>query len=198
MSDSLVTHSQMVLSRVNALRHNRKLCDVILIAGDMEIFGHRAILAACSSYFEAMFSTGMLESREEKILIQEMDSGVLGKLIDFAYTGDIELTADNVLELLSASSRLQMDAVQNLCCDYLREQLDAHNCLEIRSFAEQYGCSNLTEVRLYCNLFTKTLILTTRRILIGLLRRTFKRFVRMMSFLNTHSSICALSFSRIN
>ena len=147
MSDSLVTHSQMVLSRVNALRHNRKLCDVILIAGDMEIFGHRAVLAACSSYFEAMFSTGMLESREEKILIQEMDSGVLGKLIDFAYTGDIELTADNVLEFLSASSRLQMDAVQNLCCDYLREQLDPHNCLEIRSFAEQYGCSSLTEVR---------------------------------------------------
>ena len=146
MSDLLVTHSQTVLSRVNALRHNRKLCDVILIAGDMEIFGHRAILAACSSYFEAMFSTGMLESREEKILIQEMDSGVLGKLIDFAYTGDIELTADNVLEFLSASSRLQMDAVQNLCCDFLREQLDPHNCLEIRSFAEQYGCTSLTEV----------------------------------------------------
>ena len=152
MSDSLVTHSQMILARVNSLRQNRKLCDVILIAGDTEICGHRAILAACSSYFEAMFSTGMLESREEKVLIQEMDSGVLSRLIDFAYTGDIDLTADNVLELLSASSRLQMDAVQNLCCEFLRVQLDPHNCLEIRGFAEQYGCCFLTEVELLSSL----------------------------------------------
>ena len=147
MSDSLVAHSQRVLARVNSLRQNRKLYDVILIAGSTEIFGHRAILAACSSYFEAMFSTDMMESREEKVLIQEMDSGVLARLIDFAYTGEIELTADNVLELLSASSRLQIEEVQDLCCDFLREQLDPHNCLEIRGFAEQYGCCELTEVR---------------------------------------------------
>ena len=133
-----------ILRKVHDLRFNRKLCDVVLRAGDREIPTHRAILAAVSSYFQAMFTHELMESSQEVVEIRNMDPDVLSSLVDFAYTGDIELTVDNVQEILSASSLLQIIEVQELCCSFLMKQLDVTNCLGIKSFVEANGCSQVT------------------------------------------------------
>ena len=51
------------------------LCDVVLVADTVEIPAHRALLAACSSYFYAMFTGELTESRLERITLQVADSG---------------------------------------------------------------------------------------------------------------------------
>ena len=138
--------SRTVLCKVHALRCHRKLCDVVLRAGDREIPTHRAILSACSSYFLAMFTHELLESEQEKVEIKDMDPDILSSLVDFTYTGHITVTVDNVQEVLSAASLLQISQVQNLCCNFLKKQLDASNCLGIKSFAEANGCSQLSDI----------------------------------------------------
>ena len=129
-----------ILLKVHQLRSNRRLCDVVLKAGETEIPSHRSVLAAVSSYFTAMFTHELMESRQEVIEIKDMPGHVLSSLIDFAYTGDIELTVDNVQEILSASSLLQIHEVQDLCCSFLMKQLDVSNCLGIKTFVEANGC----------------------------------------------------------
>lgn len=138
--------SRTVLRKVHSLRCHRKLCDVILRAGGREIQTHRAILSACSSYFLAMFTHELLESEQEVVEIKDMDADILSSLVDFAYTGEITVTVDNVQEVLSAASLLQISQVQNLCCEFLKNQLDATNCLGIQCFAEANGCSQLTDI----------------------------------------------------
>ena len=138
--------SKSILLRVHSLRSHRKLCDVVLRAGEREIPTHRAILSACSSYFLAMFTHELLESGQEVVEIKDMDPDVLSSLVDFAYTGSIAVTVDNVQEILSAASLLQVSQVQDLCCEFLKKQLDATNCLGIKSFAEANGCSQLSDV----------------------------------------------------
>ena len=138
--------SRSVLRKVHSLRCHRKLCDVVLRAGEQEMPAHRAILAACSSYFLAMFTHELLESEQEVVEIKNMNAEVLSSLVDFAYTGSIAITVDNVQEVLSAASLLQISQVQDLCCAFLKKQLDASNCLGIKSFAEANGCSQLTDV----------------------------------------------------
>ena len=49
------------------------LCDVILVADDVEIQAHKSVLAACSPYFYAMFTSELAEAKAEKIVLQEMD-----------------------------------------------------------------------------------------------------------------------------
>ena len=39
------------------------LCDVVIVAEDVEIEAHRVVLAACSPYFCAMF-TGMVRGKQ--------------------------------------------------------------------------------------------------------------------------------------
>ncbi len=72
------------------------LCDVQLEAEGVEIPAHRVVLAACSSYFNAMFTGELSESRAHKILLQEVDGKALGLLIDFVYTSEIQVTEENV------------------------------------------------------------------------------------------------------
>ena len=139
-----VNFHKEVLKKVHSLRTNRKLCDVVLRAGDREIPSHRAILAAVSSYFQAMFFHELMESSQEEIEIKDMNPDVLSSLVDFAYSGEIDLSIDNVQEILSAASLLQITHVQDLCCRFLMKQLDVTNCLGIKTFVEANGCSQVS------------------------------------------------------
>lgn len=65
-------------------------------------------MAACSDYFRVMLTGFMKESREEFVELKGVTAGGLKVVVDFAYTGRLELTTDNVQEVLSAASHLQV------------------------------------------------------------------------------------------
>ncbi|ELW47181.1 Kelch-like protein 3 [Tupaia chinensis] len=81
---------------MNELRSKQLLCDVMIVAEDVEIEAHRVVLAACSPYFCAMFTGDMSESKAKKIEIKDVDGQTLSKLIDYIYTAEIEVTEENV------------------------------------------------------------------------------------------------------
>lgn len=131
---------------MNSLRVHHKLCDVMLRVGGREVHTHRAILSSCSAYFLAMFTNDMRESEQDVIEMKDMNPDILSALIEFAYTGEIAITVENVQEVLSAASLLQIKQVQDICCSFLKQQLDANNCLGIKSFAEANGCQQLSDI----------------------------------------------------
>ena len=139
-------HCSKVLARVHSLREHPKLCDVVLRCNEVEIPTHRAILAACSPYFLAMFTHELKESSQSVVDLKDMDQNILSRLVDFAYTGKIDISVDDVQDVLSAASLLQVTEVIELCCTFLKNQLDPHNCLGIRTFAEAHGCQELSQV----------------------------------------------------
>ena len=66
-------------------------------------------------------------------------------LIDFAYTSQITIEESNVQVLLPAACLLQMTEIQQVCCEFLKKELDPSNCLGIRSFADTHACQDLLE-----------------------------------------------------
>lgn len=77
----------------------------------------------------------MLERNKEVVELHDIDAPSLKQLIDFAYSGEIEITEENVQVLLPASSLLQIQSVREACCKFLLRQLHPSNVLGIRSFA---------------------------------------------------------------
>lgn len=131
------------------------------------------VLAACSPYFSAMF-TSFEESKSERVTLQGVDSTALQLLVDYVYTSEVHVTEENVQVrftsfvdlyfhfnlcvkfinfhcffvfflkvLLPAANLLQLTDVRDACCDFLQGQLHPTNCLGIRAFADLHGCLEL-------------------------------------------------------
>lgn len=137
--------SSELLRQLNVLRHNRILTDVVLYTNDVEISCHRNVLASSSPYFKAMFCNNFKESCQEKVNLKGIDSGILHSIILYVYTGEILITADNVLYLMETASMLQYAKLFEACSAYLQEQLNPHNCLSMIRVSEILHCKNLNK-----------------------------------------------------
>jgi len=139
-------HPRHTLEAINVLRKHRELCDVVLIVGQRKIFAHRVILSACSPYFHAMFTGELAESRQTEVTIRDIDEAAMELLIDFCYTSAITVEEGNVQTLLPAACLLQLAEIQDVCCEFLKRQLDPSNCLGIRAFADTHACRDLLRI----------------------------------------------------
>ena len=143
-------HAKVSFVEINRLRSSRALCDVVIVVGrdgddkKEEIYAHRVILAARSPYFEAMFTSGMIESRLARVEIKEIvDGPSLRRIVDFIYTGHLDVDAENAQALLSAAALLHVTAAERTCETFLASHLDASNCLDVRTFAGSLACDRL-------------------------------------------------------
>ena len=129
--------------RMDTFRASNQLCDVTLMAGDRKIRAHRVIMAGFSDYFNAMFNGDLAETIQDVIHIRNVDPNALAAIVDYAYTGKLEIRVDNVENLLTVACLLQVDTVKQRCCEFMQQHLHSTNCLGIRVFAEAHGCKEL-------------------------------------------------------
>ena len=62
-----------------------------------------------------------------------------------ASLGTVNIGVNNVQELIVAADMLQLTEVVNLCCEFLKGQIDPQNCIGIFQFSEQIACHDLLE-----------------------------------------------------
>ncbi|XP_029914324.1 kelch-like protein 20 [Myripristis murdjan] len=136
-------HPDTVLQGLNGLRLNNAFCDVTLCCGGQEFPCHRIVLASFSSYFQAMFSTDLIESRQERVAINGVEPQMIGMLVSYAYTSEVFISKANVQALLAAANLLDIMAVREACCNFMERQMDEMNCVGIHCFAEAHSCKML-------------------------------------------------------
>jgi hypothetical protein len=108
----------------------RELTDVVLSVGETFRGVHRVVVATVSPVLRKMFSAGMAESNSTQVELQDVSELALAALIEFAYTGKIELKGSTVVAIIQAANRLQMEAVERVAVEYLVARLDAGNVLD--------------------------------------------------------------------
>ncbi|XP_071491933.1 kelch repeat and BTB domain-containing protein 12-like [Diadema antillarum] len=143
------------LKSLNAFRQSEQtLCDIFLRGEDStsaeRVPAHRCVLAANSVYFHAMFTSGLAESNREhqEVTIRGVWIETLALIVDFLYTGSCRLstgTMHNVMDILAASTMLQVDELSHACSVYLEKYLDSNNAHELWLFGERYGLTDFAE-----------------------------------------------------
>ncbi|XP_064820091.1 kelch-like protein 1 [Oncorhynchus masou masou] len=136
-------HADLTFSRMETYLRTKQLCDVTLVAGDRRIPAHRLVLSSVSDYFAAMFTSDVREAKQEEVKMEGVDPDALWVLVQYAYTGRVELREDTIECILSVSCLLQLQSVVQACCNFLIKQLHPSNCLGIRSYADTQSCTHL-------------------------------------------------------
>ncbi|KAM8880421.1 kelch-like protein 5 isoform 1-T1 [Spinachia spinachia] len=138
-----LSHADITFRKMEGYLRSRQLCDVVLVVGDRRIPAHRLVLSSVSDYFAAMFTSDVREAKQDEVKMEGVDPDALWVLVQYAYTGRLDLREDTIESLLSASCLLQLSSVVQACCSFLMKQLHPSNCLGIRSYADAQGCSDL-------------------------------------------------------
>ena len=98
---------QALYEDMTNLYESMKDWDIILVVKDKEFRAHKLILKTRSSVFSAMFDSPMTESRNNRVVIKDMDKKVFEAMLRFIYTGTIDRqTLDKSKQLLSAADRV--------------------------------------------------------------------------------------------
>jgi len=108
----------------------RELYDIVLTVGDHSLFAHKVVLAMASKMWRAEFGrSGMAESKSKEVEVADVSFVALKPIVEYAYTGKLELSGSTVVAIIQAANLLQVVAVERAAVDFLVERLDAGNVL---------------------------------------------------------------------
>lgn len=143
MSLKAQNHFEKIVMGLDDLRRKSLLCDYTLKADDESFAVHKVVMVACSDYFQAMLTSNMKECQESTVELKGITANGLRIIVDFAYTGELKLNTQNVEDVLSAATHLQVSDAMNLCSKYLEASISVQNCVDILNIAELYSLEPL-------------------------------------------------------
>uniref|UniRef100_A0A8C5P875 Zinc finger and BTB domain containing 8B n=1 Tax=Leptobrachium leishanense TaxID=445787 RepID=A0A8C5P875_9ANUR len=123
-----------LLGELNEQRKRDFFCDCSIIVEGRIFKAHRNVLFANSGYFRAMLVHYIQDSgRHSTASLDIVTSEAFSTILDFLYSGKLNLCGENVIEVMSAASYLQMTDVVNFCKAYIRSSLDICRKIERES-----------------------------------------------------------------
>lgn len=104
---------------------------------------HRNVIAAVNNYFSALLGPSFKEANKKTIEFKNIDGPTLKLIIDFCYTGHIELTCENLDKILAAASSFELVQIEKKCGQYLDERLNLETCVHHFILADKYSFVDL-------------------------------------------------------
>lgn len=139
------TFVDTLASGIAEIAREGMMADITIEVEGREFPCHRIILSAISPYFRAMFSSGMMECNTKSMKLEDFDAKTFETFLEYAYSGKISVTCDNVQELLRCAAIFQIGPLQEHCESLLADDIDSENCLTLFRIARSYNCKILLD-----------------------------------------------------
>lgn len=117
---------------------SRKDPDLVIEVGGQTISAHKSVLAEKSDYFKARQSRNVLK-------VKGVSHKTLSTLIDYIYTCQMNVSKDNVVDVITGAKILQIPCAVQAAMDSMSAQITAENCYEILTIAKKQRLNELKE-----------------------------------------------------
>ena len=102
------------------------------------------MLSAVTPFFVKLFQSEMKEKEEGIIRFEEISEDVLEDVLEFIYTGHVEIDNErNANDLIIAADYLLLVCLKTFAGRFLEQRLSNSNCISTFYFAERYQCEEL-------------------------------------------------------
>ncbi|NXA41415.1 ZBT8A protein, partial [Eudromia elegans] len=119
------SHQLHLLEQLNEQRKQDLFCDCNILVEGQVFKAHRNVLFASSGYFKMLLSQSSKDTSQPTTATFEVFSPeTFMVILDFVYSGILSLTGQNVIEVMSAASYLQMTDILNVCKTFIKSSLD--------------------------------------------------------------------------
>lgn len=137
--------STLLQDGLKELLKENKFVDCNLKVGDRSFPCHRLIMAACSPYFREIFFTedGKEVENTQEVVLDDVNPSILELIIQYLYSAEIDLTDDNVQDIIAVANRFQIPSVFTVCVNYLLKKLSQNNCMAIFRMGLVISCPRL-------------------------------------------------------
>lgn len=125
-TDITTDHQSCLLKQLDEQRCQELFCDCNILVEGQLFRAHRNVLFASSGYFRMLLSQGSDGNPEEPVSasFDVFSPETFTVILDFIYSGHLDLSSHNVIEVMSAASYLQMNNVISYCKDFIKSSLE--------------------------------------------------------------------------
>ncbi|XP_059205749.1 zinc finger and BTB domain-containing protein 10 isoform X2 [Centropristis striata] len=120
------SYCYQLLQELDKQRKSGILCDVNIVVSGQVFRAHKNILVAGSRYFKTLYCLTKSEAQDQATVTHLDVAAVQGfsVILDFLYSGNLLLTSQNAIEVMSVASYLQMTEVVNSCRAFIKDALN--------------------------------------------------------------------------
>lgn len=119
--------------------------DVTIVASGEAFQCHRLMLASSSAYFQALFIHEKEKAAQDSIELPDISSLGFGCLLEYMYTAHLEISTENVIDVLEAADFLQFREIVELCTEFLLQHVTIENCLGLEQIGSSHLCQALSD-----------------------------------------------------
>ena len=136
-----------MMKGLDTRRKNEQFCDVILEVGSGDdqarLNAHRIVLCVASPFFDNALNSDMKEKKEGVIRLEETSKAVMEEVLDYMYTGHVDINENNAHELLVKADYFLIPSLKVLASKFIMQTLSLSNCIVAYYLALKYRCEEL-------------------------------------------------------
>nr|XP_006819978.1 PREDICTED: ring canal kelch protein-like [Saccoglossus kowalevskii] len=135
------------LRAINEMRKRKEFCDVKLLSDEKDEFmAHRVVLSSCCRVVHQMLLSKEPNRKLPILELKNVPSNILSVVVEFAYSGEVDITMETVQELLMVAQLLDVPSLTKLCITFVQERLTVQTCFSIAKIANNVASKELLDI----------------------------------------------------
>ena len=131
-----------LLANMYEFKTQNLLTDFEIKVQDVSIPCHSVVMAAASPYFRALFECSLVECTEKQVEV-DLHPGYLQQVVDYCYTGSINIALDTAHLCLEIVEYFQLTPIKGQIEEFVQQYVSPQTCIGWYFHADKYGMQRL-------------------------------------------------------